>query len=386
VSVNFNTTKVLITGWSGLLGYHTRAKFLAENCARKFEGKSDLFEVILSVRLNKDNRNELIEQIKDADLVLHLAGINRANDVELEEGNESLAFILIDALSTVSTPPCVVYSNSTHAGSDSAYGRGKHKVDCQFKRWAEKTQARYINLTLPHLYGEFSQPFYNTVTATFSSQLAKGENSNVSSESYVELVHAGEVADEFVRIYDEEISGNVRMLGTKMTVSELYDRLAQFKSAYDSNRFPEFENTIDVSLFNTYRYFEFPDYYPRTLQQHEDSRGVLFEAVKGGGGGQSFLSWTNPGIERGNHFHRRKVERFLVVSGKADIHIRAVFSDEIHTFPVSGEKPQFVDIPSLHTHSIVNTGSEPLLTLFWTHEIFDPDNPDTYALTVDNNQ
>jgi len=36
----------------------------------------------------------------------------------------------------------------------------------------------------------------------------------------------------------------------------------------------------------------------------------------------------------------------------------------------------------LCTHNIVNTGNEPLMTLFWANEIFDPENPDTYATSV----
>jgi len=38
-----------------------------------------------------------------------------------------------------------------------------------------------------------------------------------------------------------------------------------------------------------------------------------------------------------------------------------------------------VDMPTLHTHNITNVGDTPLLTLFWTHDLFDPDAPDTYA-------
>ena len=115
---------------------------------------------------------------------------------------------------------------------------------------------------------------------------------------------------------------------------------------------------------------------------NEDSRGVLFEAVKGGGSGQTFMSTTRPGVTRGDHFHLNKVERFLVVSGEATIRIRRVLDNQVWEFPVSGSRPQAVDMPTLCTHSIENTGSEELLTLFWTHEIFEPDTPDTYADTV----
>mgnify|MGYP001598917799 CR=1 FL=1 len=108
----------------------------------------------------------------------------------------------------------------------------------------------------------------------------------------------------------------------------------------------------------------------------------LFEAVKTHHGGQAFLSTTHPGITRGDHFHFSKVERFLVVQGEATIRLRRMFDDRVLEFPVSGTDPVVVDMPTLHTHNITNTGKVELLTMFWAHEIFDPDRPDTYRELV----
>lgn len=95
------------------------------------------------------------------------------------------------------------------------------------------------------------------------------------------------------------------------------------------------------------------------------------------------MSSTHPGITRGNHYHLRKVERFLVIGGEAEIRLRRLFSEEIVSFKVSGRQPVFVDMPTFHTHSITNIGSSELQTLFWSNEIFDPNNADTYAEAVE---
>ena len=71
-----------------------------------------------------------------------------------------------------------------------------------------------------------------------------------------------------------------------------------------------------------------------------------------------------------------------MVRGEAEIKIRSVLADEVKVFPVSGERPAYIDIPTLHTHNITNTGSSELLTLFWSHEIFDPGAPDTFGEVV----
>ncbi len=45
------------------------------------------------------------------------------------------------------------------------------------------------------------------------------------------------------------------------------------------------------------------------------------------------------------------------------------------TFPVSGDEPAIVDMPTFWVHSITNTGDEPLVTLFFADELYDPDRP-----------
>jgi UDP-2-acetamido-2,6-beta-L-arabino-hexul-4-ose reductase len=104
--------------------------------------------------------------------------------------------------------------------------------------------------------------------------------------------------------------------------------------------------------------------------------------VKTRHGGQAFLSTTHPGITRGRHYHRHKVERFLVVDGEAEIRIRRLFDEEVKVFRVSGVEPCYVDMPTFHTHEITNVGDRDLLTLFWSHEVFDPAHPDTYPEPV----
>ena len=117
--------------------------------------------------------------------------------------------------------------------------------------------------------------------------------------------------------------------------------------------------------------------------KHSDARGQLVEAVRGAGGEtQVFFSTTNPGFTRGNHFHLRKVERFLVLSGHASIKLRRLFTDEVIEFHVTGETPAIVDMPTLWTHSITNTGDQDLLTLFYADDEYNPSDPDTYWVDV----
>jgi UDP-2-acetamido-2,6-beta-L-arabino-hexul-4-ose reductase len=111
---------------------------------------------------------------------------------------------------------------------------------------------------------------------------------------------------------------------------------------------------------------------------HRDDRGQLFEILRLAGGGQVFCSTTKPGVVRGNHFHTRKIEWFCVLRGEAVIRLRRVGEDDVREFHVSGDSPQFISIPALHTHQIENVGNEDLLTMFWCNEIFEAADADTF--------
>ena len=59
-------------------------------------------------------------------------------------------------------------------------------------------------------------------------------------------------------------------------------------------------------------------------------------------------------------------------------------SQEVLRFEVSGEQPQAVHMLPGYTHSITNLSqTEPLVTLMWANELFDPQRPDTFYEAVE---
>ena len=101
-----------------------------------------------------------------------------------------------------------------------------------------------------------------------------------------------------------------------------------------------------------------------------------------GSEGQTFVSTSKPGVVRGQHFHLRKFERFVVLEGEARISLRRLLSKEVYSFDVNGDSPAIVDMPTLWAHNITNIGASTLTTMFWTNALFDPAHPDTYPEEV----
>ena len=358
-----------ITGIDGLIGWHLRCRLFSE---------SDAYRVIPADRSTFESEERLDEFVEQCEVIVHLAGMNRGDPEELERTNIALAETLVSAFERTGRQPHLVFSSSTHADGETPYGRSKRKASEIFALWGGRTGGSLANLILPHVFGECGRPFYNSVVSTFCHQVANGQEPVIDNDGQLELLHAQDVAALVLQVIEEEKSGDIRTHGRRVLVSEMLECLRRIAGSYREGVIPKLGDTFNLRLFNTYRSYLFPDYYPVALKLSTDSRGALFEAVKSDHGGQAFMSTTRPGVTRGDHFHFAKVERFLVIHGEALIRIRRLFRDHVEEFRVSGETPVFIDMPTLHTHNITNTGEGELLTLFWSHEIFDPDNPDTY--------
>lgn len=363
----------IITGADGFLGWHLRSVLKPKN---QFYARG-VYEH------NFKSAGSMEDAIESADTVFHLAGMNRGPESEVYETNIGLACKLIAALDCKGISPTIIFANSIHSSGDSAFGRSKREASRILAEWAQARCARYVDVILPHLFGEGGKPFYNSGFATFCHQLAKGEEPQIIQDGQLELIHAQRVAAKFLEwALDGTTSGQVRVEGTPMRVSEALARLKALHETYQSGIIPALPDPLDLEFFNTYRSYLYPEHFPVRLRLHQDERGGLFEAVKTHHGGQAFLSTTKPGITRGRHYHHHKIERFLVVSGEAEIRIRRLFDEEVRVFRVSGGEPCFVDMPTFHTHEITNVGERDLLTFFWSHEIFDPAHPDTYPEQV----
>lgn len=367
--------RVVITGAGGLIGWHAHVRLYAANCAAHFKNDPRPFDIVALDHAAFNNDACLRTALEGAGAVLHLAGINRAPDEEMEATNPAIAQRLRKACQKAGAKPHIVYANSTHVDSDTPYGRSKRRAGEILAR----APGRFSDMVLPHIFGEGARPFYNNVTATLIEQILNDETPSINPDGCVQLLHAGAAAETAIDAVLNGTVGRIVPAARTMLVPDLYAKLVSFHKAYQANVYPDLSDTFDRDLFNSYRAATYPNNWPRPLRLSTDPRGTLFEAVKGGGGGQAFFSTTKPGVTRGDHFHLNKVERFLVVQGEAVIRIRKVLSDQVWEFHVNGEKPAPVDIPTLHTHSIENIGETELLTLFWTHELLDPTNPDTFA-------
>jgi UDP-2-acetamido-2,6-beta-L-arabino-hexul-4-ose reductase len=368
--------KIGITGANGFVAWHLRCYLhsLSDSVA----------EVRLATRDTFTDDNELDKFVDGLDFIVHLAGVNRASDAEIVLGNVQPAEKLVETLERVAAKPVLLFSSSTHAVNPiSKYGEAKKAISKLFQDWASRNKARCINLIIPHIFGEYGRPYYNSGVATFCNEIANGIEPLVNPDGQLELVHVQDLVELMLRLYQSQHLGEFRVDGVNISVPDIVDKVKQYKHLYlELGQFPDLKSSFDRALFNTFRSALTYDARKVSPKLHSDNRGWLVETFKANSGGQCFVSSTHSGITRGNHYHRRKVERFFVLTGKAEIKLRKLFTDEVISYQLDGESPSYVDIPTLHTHNITNIGDEELITLFWTDEFYDAEKPDTSYMDV----
>ena len=366
-----------ITGARGFIAWHLR-------CYLHSLGEQ-VTELRLADRDTFEDADALQAFVDGLDCIAHMAGVNRAPDADLMEGNTLPALQLVEALKSTGSSAAVLYSSTTYAvNPSSVYGEAKKVATDIFQSWAAESGNRFINLVIPHVYGEYGKPFYNSGVATFCYQLTHGDTPQLNPEGQLELVHVQDLAAKMVELLRLDFSGDYRVEGRVIAVPGVVDKLRGFIDTYlERQQLPDLTDPFDRRLFNTLRSYIDYDGRNRLTVLHSDNRGWLVETVKAGSGGQCFVSSTHPGITRGNHYHRYKVERFFVIKGKAQIKLRKLFTGNVVCYDVDGSSPGYIDIPTLHTHSITNVGSSELITLFWTDEYYDPDNTDTFFEQVE---
>ena len=357
---------------AGFVGSHLRDRLMREKDV----------EVLPFEDAYYDNPAAFVEFCRNADVIVHLAGVNRHEPQIVYEKNIELMEKLLDFCDAAGKTPYILFSSSTQITRDNEYGRGKKRAMELLEAWSAKRGAAAVSMVVPNVFGDGGRPFYNSVVATFCYQLTHGQTPEIQVDGQMTMIYINDLVEDIWRLIKNPPAGyQIEYIRPRVEakVSEILMLLNRFKDAfYGSGMVPEIKTDFERDLYNTFlTYMDAADW-ERKLKLNTDERGSFVEVFKLEKGGQVSFSTTKPGITRGNHYHIRKNEKFCVVSGQASIKLRRIGTDKVIEYRVSGDAPSWVEMPIYYTHNITNIGDTELVTLFWINEHFNPDDPDTF--------
>lgn len=113
------------------------------------------------------------------------------------------------------------------------------------------------------------------------------------------------------------------------------------------------------------------------LTPHSDQRGQFVEAFQLPHDGQIAYLRCYANESRGNHYHLRKTEHFLVVAGVMEFAVKDRGSGVVMKAVISADKPLVVTVTPNHTHMLTAIDGD-AVCMIWCDEQYNEADNDTY--------
>ncbi len=367
--------RIVITGADGFLGSNLRVR-LHEL------GHTDVVSVT-----RKSSAVQLQEALQGADMVFHLAGINRPKDpTEFETGNVGFTEALCEVLATSGCRAPIVFASSIQAEIDNPYGRSKRAAEEALLQHGRSFGVPVHLMRLTNVFGKWSKPNYNSAVATFCHHIARGLPITVNDPTAsLRLIYVDDVVAAFTALLAAPPSaGGFVAAGPvhSTTVGELAETLRGFAASRGTLTTPRVGTGLVRALYATYVSFLPPESFAYEVPCHGDPRGVFVEMLKTPDCGQFSYFTAHPGITRGGHYHHSKTEKFLVIKGTAQFGFRHIETGQIHEIVTRGGEARIVETVPGWTHDITNIGDDEVIVMLWANEVFDRERPDTVAMKL----
>lgn len=381
---------ILVTGSNGFI-----AKNLIATLENIRDGKDCSFHINSDICVfecsRTTSREELETYCDNADIVFHLAGVNRPeNEEEFMTGNGDFTKKIVDLLEKHQNFCPIVFSSSIQVECDNAYGKSKIFAEEIVKRYAINNDTKVYIYRLQNVFGKWCKPNYNSVVATFCYNIARDIPIEIRDAEYeMKLIYIDDVITSFLSLLEEVAveSENILFKNVQnefhITLGEMAKLLYKFRDSNSNCFLPNTaKSSFEKDLYATYLSYLPTNQFSYFPKMNMDARGSFTELFKTDSNGQVSVNISKPGITKGEHWHHTKCEKFVVVCGEGVIQFRRFREGEIIEYEVSGNKMEIVDIPPGYTHNIINTGKTDMVTIMWCNECFDPSKPDTFYLKV----
>jgi len=367
--------RVLITGANGFIGKNLRAVLMARTN-------------IVALPFGREaSQDQLAHGVASADVVVHLAGVNRPESpAEFTVGNAELTHSLCAMIRDSRRPIPLLLASSIQAAGDSAYGASKRAAEAHVLKLYADTGNPVAVYRLPNVFGKWARPNYNSAVATFCHNTIHGIPLTIRDPvAPVQLAYVDDVVADFLKRVEGDWPQNAHAEVEPVystTVGRLAETIASFRNSRSTLVTEPVGTGLLRALYATYTSYLPPNQFTYDLPKHEDARGVFVEFLKTRDCGQFSFFSAHPGVTRGEHYHHTKTEKFLVVRGTARFAFRHIMTGEAHVLTVRGDEPRIVESIPGWAHNITNIGDSEMLVMLWANEVFDRAKPDTYACKV----
>ncbi len=131
---------------------------------------------------------------------------------------------------------------------------------------------------------------------------------------------------------------------------------------------------------------KFMRYKIKELKIHSDERGWLVEMLKRNeikeDIKQIYVATIKPGYVRGNHYHLKRIEWFMIIKGKVEFCLEDIKTKERVCLKLSSKKPEVITVFPKIAHAVKNIGKETSYLVSAQNTIYNPQDPDTFPYLI----
>jgi len=238
---------IAITGAEGFIGSHL-VQTLRQN-------KNYIISLIDKPAARFHTPSKWKSFVKNKDVVVHLAGINRDTNDMLIAGNAGETFHIMDAIAQTDKHPRIICTSSTQSGNGTPYGFGKRISENILKYYSNYCEIPTTIFRLTNVFGEGCKPFYNSVIATFCYLIANKKTITVNDPTAsFKFIYVGDVINkilEEIELNDKSFKLKTITSRTKVSVGELAETLTAFSKGTKTPK-----TIFEKKLYKTFTYYK----------------------------------------------------------------------------------------------------------------------------------
>ncbi len=337
------------------------------------------------IKFNKKNNLQQLEnKILKSDIIFHLAGENRSkNKKDFLENNVNFSKQISEIIITKKLKKKIIFSSSTQVinNKKSIYAKTKLLAEKELLKCSKKTNSTVSIYRIPNVYGKWSKENYNSVFATFAHNISRFKKIKIiNSKKKLKLIYIDDLIEIFLK--DCKFYKKNKIINIQYSLALTPNKLAKLLNYFHTNRnwfgIKEFDSLDLKKMYSSFLTYAPPSQYIYRLKKKEDHRGYFTEFLKMGNGGQISYFTIKKGKVRGMHYHNTKIEKFLILKGKAKFEFKNLISDKIKTYILAENEHKVIETVPGWLHTIKNIGMETVFGIIWANEEFKINKSDTY--------
>ncbi|MDC3312284.1 NAD-dependent epimerase/dehydratase family protein [Alphaproteobacteria bacterium] len=237
--------------------------------------------------------------------------------------------------------------NASKNAMPQTYERSKFEVENFFTNFSEKNDNPLTIFRPPGVFGKWSRPNFNSVVATFCSNIAHDLPITINDpQALVHLLYIDDLVNQIIAHVEqphEKVSYPKCELVEEISVQNLANLISSFEEARLNLYVGDLSTVFLKNLYATYIGYLPKKKFAQEIKKNEDERGNFSEILKTKSAGQFSFFTCKPNITRGRHYHHTKSEKFLVIFGTARFRFRHVVNNDSYEIITTHGSPTIID-------------------------------------------